>query len=80
MYRNKVLQLLQRLATGWTTKGSELQSQQGKEFSLFHILQTGSGVHSTSYLMGTRDSSLGVKRQWREANHTPLTNADVKKK
>jgi hypothetical protein len=33
-------------------EGSEFESQQGQEFSLPHIVQTGSGVHPT-YPMGT---------------------------
>jgi hypothetical protein len=36
------------LATGWTTEGSES--------SLLHVFQIGSGVHPTSYPMGTWDS------------------------
>jgi hypothetical protein len=33
-----------------------------------------------SYKMGTGGSSLGVKRQEREADHSPQTSAEVKKK
>jgi hypothetical protein len=52
----------------------------GKKFLLLHIVQTGSGVHPTSYKMGTTGgSSPGVKRQGREANHSPPTSAEVKK-
>jgi hypothetical protein len=32
-----------------------------QEFSLLHVVQTGSGVHPTSYTMGTRGSFLGGK-------------------
>jgi hypothetical protein len=46
---------------------------------LLHIVQTGSGVHPTSYKMGTGGSFPGVKRQGREADHSPLTSAEVKK-
>jgi hypothetical protein len=35
------------------TEGSEFESRQGKKFSLLHVVQTDSGVHSTSYQMGT---------------------------
>jgi hypothetical protein len=49
-----------------------------KKFSLLHIVQTGSGVHPTSYKMGTGDSFPGVKRQGREADHSPPTSAEVK--
>jgi hypothetical protein len=38
-----------------------------------------SGVHPTPYRMGTRGSFPGVKRQGREADHSPPTNAEVKK-
>jgi hypothetical protein len=41
--------------------------------------QTGSGVHPTSYTMGTGSSFLGVKRLGREVDHSPPTNAEVKK-
>jgi hypothetical protein len=41
-----------RLATGWTAKESGFKSRQGYEFSLPHVVQTGSGVHPASYPMG----------------------------
>jgi hypothetical protein len=47
--------------------------------SLLHIVQTGSGVHPISYKMGTRGPLPGVKRQGREADHSPPTSAEVKK-
>jgi hypothetical protein len=37
------------------------------------------GVHPTSYKMGTGSSSPGLKRQGREADHSPPTSAEVKK-
>jgi hypothetical protein len=43
------------------------------------IIQTGSGVHPNSYKMGTGDSFPRVKRQGREADHSPPTSAEVKK-
>jgi hypothetical protein len=46
-------------------------------FSLRHHVQKGSGAHP-AYPMGTRGSSLGVKRPGREADHTPPTVAEVK--
>jgi hypothetical protein len=46
---------------------------------LLHIVQTGSGVHPTSYKMGTEGSFPGVKRQGREADDSPPTSAEVKK-
>jgi hypothetical protein len=53
----------------WMTEGSEFESRKGQEFSLLHVVQTGSGVHPTSYPMGTWAVSPGVKRQGREADH-----------
>jgi hypothetical protein len=43
------------------------------------IIQTGSGVHPTSYPMGTGGSSPGVKRPGREADHSPPASAEVQK-
>jgi hypothetical protein len=53
--------------------GREFGSRYGKQFSLLHI------VHWTSYKMGTGGSFPGVKRQGREADHSPQTSAEVKK-
>jgi hypothetical protein len=50
-----------RLATGWTTEGSNFESRKGQVFSLLRIVQTGSGLHPTSYQIGTGGSFLGVK-------------------
>jgi hypothetical protein len=60
---------------GLDEKGSEFESQLTQEFSLLHVVQTGSGAHPAFYSMGT-----GVKRQVREADHSLPANADVKKK
>jgi hypothetical protein len=38
-----------------------------------------SGVHPTSYTMGTGSSFQRVKRPGREAEHSPPTSAEVKK-
>jgi hypothetical protein len=48
------------IATGWTTEGSEFESRQGQEFSLLHVVQIGSGVHPTSYPMGTGGKAAGA--------------------
>jgi hypothetical protein len=45
----------------------------------YNTLKTGSGVHQTSYTMGTGGSFPGVKRPRREADHSPPTSAEVKK-
>jgi hypothetical protein len=47
-------------------------------FSLYHRVQNGSGVHPAFYPMGSRGSFLGVKRPRREADHSPPSNAEVK--
>jgi hypothetical protein len=41
----------------------------GDNFSLFHVVQTASGVHRASYSMGTGVLYPGIKRQGREADH-----------
>jgi hypothetical protein len=43
------------------------------------MVQTGSGVHPTSYKMGTGGSFPRLKRQGREADHSPPISAEVKK-
>jgi hypothetical protein len=55
----------------------------GEEFSLLHVVQTGSGGHPASYPVATGGGgggiSPGVKRPGREADHSPPTSAEVKK-
>jgi hypothetical protein len=51
----------------------------GQELLLLHVVQTGSGVHPTSYTMGTGSYFPGVKRPGREVDHSPPTSAEVKK-
>jgi hypothetical protein len=48
-----IAQSVQRLATGWTTEGSDFESRYGQEFSLLSVVQTGSGARPASYAMGT---------------------------
>jgi hypothetical protein len=40
----------------WTIEGSEFESRYGQEFSLFHVVQTGSGADAASYPIGTGGS------------------------
>jgi hypothetical protein len=51
------------IATGYELQdgGVGVRVPVGLEFSLLHVVQTGSGVHPTSYSMGTGDSFLGGK-------------------
>jgi hypothetical protein len=70
------------IATGYGLDdqgGREFESRLGKKFLFLYIVQTGSGVHPTSYKMGTGGSFPGVKPQGREADHSPPTSAEVKK-
>jgi hypothetical protein len=46
------------IATGY---GPEFESRYDKEFFLLQVVQTGSGVHPTSYPMGTGGSFPGGK-------------------
>jgi len=46
-------------------------------FSLHYRVQTGSGMHSASYPVGTRGFSLGVKQLGHEADHSPPFSAKV---
>jgi hypothetical protein len=46
--------------------------------TLHHRVQNGSGAHPASYPMVTGALSLRIKRPGREADHSPLSNAEVK--
>jgi hypothetical protein len=67
------------MAKGWMTEGSEFESRQGKEFSLLHVVQTGSGAHPASYKMGNGGSFLRSKSGRGVMLKTPPTSAEVKK-
>jgi hypothetical protein len=54
-----IAQSVWRLATGWTTKGSEFESLQGQEYYLLQVVRTGSGTHPASCRMGTGGSFPG---------------------
>jgi hypothetical protein len=45
-------------------------SSPGRVKNFLHVIQTGSGVHPTSYPIGTAGCFPGVKRQGREADHS----------
>jgi hypothetical protein len=49
------------MAAGWMTESSEFESRYGQEFSLLHVVQTGSEVHLISYPMDTGGSFLRGK-------------------
>jgi hypothetical protein len=46
---------------GLDDKGLEFESRWGQELSLLYVVQTGSGVHPASYLMGIGGSFTGGK-------------------
>jgi hypothetical protein len=63
----------------WTTEGSDFEPRWSQECSLFHVVHTGSAIHSISYPMGTGDPSPGVKLPEREADQSPPDSTEVKK-
>jgi hypothetical protein len=65
--------------TGWTNEGSEFESRYGQEFSLPHVVQTGSKAYSisTKWVPGTL--FVGAKRPGREEDYSLPTSAKVKK-
>jgi hypothetical protein len=67
------------LGFGLEDRGSSVRFPAGDgNFSLHHRDQNGSGAHPTSYPLGTRALSLGVKRSGREADHSSPSSAEVK--
>jgi hypothetical protein len=44
------------------------------------MVQTGFGAHPASHPMGTGGLSPGLKQQGRKADHSPLANAEIKKR
>jgi hypothetical protein len=66
------------IATGWTIVRSEFHSWLGQDFSFLYFLQTGCGVHPTSFPVGRRDNFTGLKRPRREDNPS-WNKVDVKK-
>jgi hypothetical protein len=56
-----------------------LDSLQCKSLSLLHIVQTGSGVHPSSYPSSTGGFFPDVKQQGRGTDHSPTASADVKR-
>jgi hypothetical protein len=69
------------IATGYglDNRGVWVWVPVGQEFSLLHVIQTGSEAHPASYQMGTGGSFPWEKRPGREADHSPPTSAEVKK-
>jgi hypothetical protein len=63
---------VQRLATGWITEGSQFRAPAGSRIFIVHIVQTGSGAHTTSYPMATGGPLPGGKTECLEADHLKL--------
>jgi hypothetical protein len=61
------------IATGYGLGG-----RQAQDLTALYVVQTGSGVHSASYPMGTGAVSPKVK-QVREDDHSAPTSAEVSK-
>jgi hypothetical protein len=51
---------------------------ESRGFSRFHIVQTGSEAHAAPYPVCSEAFSLEVKRQGREADHSPPSSAEIK--
>jgi hypothetical protein len=64
---------------GLDDRGIGVRVPVGLRIFLLHVVQTGSGVHLTSYPMCTGALSPGVKRPGREFDHLPPANTEVKK-
>jgi len=67
------------LGYGLDNQGSKVRFWEGAgNFSLHYCIQNSFGTHPDSYLMGSRGSSLVVKRPGHEADHSPPSSAKVK--
>jgi hypothetical protein len=65
------------LRAGWPRSGRSIPGR-GKTVFLSHSVQTGSGIHPASCQYALEVLSLGLERQWREAEHSPASIAEVK--
>jgi hypothetical protein len=64
---------------GLDDRAIEVLSPTGTDFSSSPCVHTGSGAHPASYPMGTGGSFPGGKaRPGRDADHSPLSSAEVK--
>jgi hypothetical protein len=64
------------IVTGWTAGFRFLART--RNFSVLHIVQTGSAAHSVCYRMGTGVTFSKVKAPGREADHSPQSSAKVR--
>jgi hypothetical protein len=66
------------MSYGLDGRGTWVQfSAEERYFSLLRSMDTDPGARSASYPVGTHDYIPGVKRQGREAHHSPPSNAEV---
>jgi hypothetical protein len=66
-------------SVGLDDRGSTVRFPAGaRNFSLHQSVQKGSGAHPASYPIGNSDFSLEIKQPRREAEHSPLSPAEVK--
>jgi hypothetical protein len=63
----------------WRPRGRSASPGMGQESSLLQVVKIGSGVHQPSIQWVPGALSSGIKRQGREADHSPPTSAEVKK-
>ena len=70
-----IAHLVQRLATGWTVRGSNPSGE--ARFSA--TVHTSCKAHPASYTVGT-GSFQGVKRPGRDIEHPPLSSSEVKER
>jgi hypothetical protein len=75
---SRVAQSVQCPATDWTA--GVWSPTEAEDFSSNLCVQTGSGAHPASYIMGTGGSFPGGKaRPGRDSDHSLPSNAEVKK-
>jgi hypothetical protein len=63
---------------GLDGRGVGVRVPVGHEFSLFHVVQTGSGIHPSYYPTDTGGSFPEGKAQGRETDRSPPTSSEVK--
>jgi hypothetical protein len=80
-FPNKSRDSVARIAAGYglVDRGAGVRVPVGSRIFISQIVQIGSGVHPTSYTMGTGGTFPGVNRPGREADHLPPTSVEVKK-
>jgi hypothetical protein len=76
----KLRSVLQRLATGWTIGVLGFDSCQGLRIFLFTtVFRPTLGFTQPPIQWVSGVLSLGVKRPWPEADHSPISSAEFKK-